>query len=277
MTTLAVGLSTCPNDTFLFAPLVQGRVDRRGLELRFELADVQELNQALAAGRLAVGKASFAAALALSADYGVLPVGSALGFGVGPVLLGRPGGPALDQLPGVGSILCPGADTTASLLLAALHPALAERSEQVRFDAIMPALAQGAADAGVCIHEGRFTYAEQGLTLLDDLGARWEHETDAPVPLGGLLARHDLGPELHATLALLLGESLAAARADPAACLAFMREHAIELADDVIWKHVELYVNAHTTDLGQVGALALAQLAARAGHRAAPRILCAPA
>ena len=277
MSALAVGLSTCPNDTFLFAPLIEGRVDRRGLELSFELADVQELNEALAAGRLHVGKASFAAAMALVGRYGVLPVGSALGFGVGPVLLGRPGGPPLAELLADGPVLCPGADTTATLLLRALHPSLAAGAVQVRFDAIMPALAAGEADAGVCIHEGRFTYAAQGLALLEDLGASWERLTGAPVPLGGLLAREDLGADVHRRLAAVLSESLAVARRDPDACLPFMRRHAQELDDAVIWQHVELYVNEHTTDLGQLGARALQELARRAGCERAPRVLPAAA
>jgi 1,4-dihydroxy-6-naphthoate synthase len=275
---LSVGLSTCPNDTFLFAPLLQGRVDTRGLDLSFTLADVQELNEALAAGSLHVSKASFAAALDLWETWGVLPVGSALGFGVGPVLLGRPGGPPLSELeslasePGAPPVLCPGAGTTATLLLAALHPTLRD-VRHLRFDQIMPTLEAGEADAGVCIHEGRFTYADSGLTLLEDLGARWEQETGAPVPLGGLLARLELGEDVHRRLAAVLADSLAAARADPAATLPTMREHAQELDDDVIWQHVRLYVNDHTADLGQVGAEALAELATRSGRGRAPRIL----
>jgi 1,4-dihydroxy-6-naphthoate synthase len=275
---LSVGLSTCPNDTYLFAPLLQGRIDTRGLELSFTLADVQELNEALSAGSLQVSKASFAAALDLWETWGVLPVGSALGFGVGPVLLGRPGGPSLPELEalatqtGARPVLCPGEGTTAALLLAALHPTLGD-VRHLRFDQIMPALAAGEADAGVCIHEGRFTYAESGLTLLEDLGARWEQETGAPVPLGGLLARLDLGEDVHRRLAAVLSDSLAAARADPEATLPTMREHAQELDDDVIWQHVTLYVNDHTADLGRVGAAALAELATRSGRGRAPRIL----
>lgn len=269
MSVLGVGLSTCPNDTFLFAPLLEGRVDTRGLELRFVLGDVQELNETLRAGELAVSKASFALALELADTHGVLRVGSALGFGVGPVLLA----PAGRGAPAPGArILAPGADTTASLLMACLHPELLPL-EQTRFDLIMPALLAGEADAGVCIHEGRFTYAEQGLQLVEDLGKRWERETQAPVPLGGLLARHDLGAEVHRRLTAVLAESLAEARAAPQRCLEVMREHAQELSDEVLWKHVELYVNEHTAELGEPGAAALAELARRAGRPAAPLLL----
>jgi 1,4-dihydroxy-6-naphthoate synthase len=275
VTRVRLGLSPCPNDTFLFGPLLEGRVRDDALTIEPLLADVQELNEALAAGRLDVGKASFATALELSGRYGVLPVGSALGFGVGPVLLGPPGrtppagaGGALD--PGA-RVLCPGEGTTATLLMRALHPE-ATRLEQRRFDAIMPALAAGEADLGVCIHEGRFTFQRWGLTLVEDLGASWERLTGLPVPLGGLLARLDLAPESVSRLVELLGRSLAAARAEPRACLAFMRRHAQEMEDDVLWKHVELYVNDHTADLGPLGRRSLEELARRVG-RSPPRVL----
>jgi 1,4-dihydroxy-6-naphthoate synthase len=269
---LKVGLSTCPNDTFLFAPLLEGRVATGGLSLEFLLADVQELNEALGRGEMDVSKASFATALSLADRYGVLEVGSALGFGVGPVLLGRPGirrenlGP---QTP----ILCPGEGTTATLLLRCLHPELSNLI-QCRFDEIIPALADGRAAAGVCIHEGRFTFQDHGLTLLEDLGARWEDETGGPVPLGGLLFRRDLPADIPRQVDVILARSLAVARAEPDRCLATMRRHAQELADDVIWRHVELYVNERTAALGPRGRLCLDELARRSGSTAR---LAAPA
>jgi len=260
--TLRVGLSTCPNDTFLFHGLLEGLVDTRGLSLEFVLGDVQQLNELLADGELEVGKASFATALRIADRYGVLRVGSALGFGVGPVLLARPGlaGPPR-------RVLAPGAGTTATLLLAALHPELCVEGvlRQVRFDEIMPALAAGRADAGVAIHEGRFTFARHGLTLLEDLGASWERLTGAPVPLGGLLARRDLGAATHAALTRTLADSLALARRDPQATLPTMRRHAQEFDDAVLWQHVELYVNDSTAELGAAGRAALEELARRSG------------
>ena len=269
MTTLRVGLSTCPNDTFLFGPLLEGRVDRRGLDLDFQLADVEELNQALVAGAPHVSKASFATALDLSDRYGVLRVGSALGYGVGPVLLGRPGA----ALPTAEStVLCPGTGTTATLLMRCLYPQVV-RLSQTRFDRIMPALLAGEADAGVCIHEGRFSYGEQGLELLDDLGQRWESTTGTPVPLGGLMARIDIGTDVHHTLTGVLSESLALARADVPATMATMRQWAQEMDDDMLLKHVELYVNDTTTDLGSAGRRCLEELARRSGRGAAPAIL----
>lgn len=269
MTRLRVGLSTCPNDTFLFAPLLEGRVDRRGLDLELQLADVEELNQALVAGSLHVSKASFATALELSDSYGVLRVGSALGFGVGPVLLGRPG----TSLPtATSTVLCPGAGTTATLLMGCLYPEVV-KLQQTRFDRIMPALLDGRADAGVCIHEGRFSYAEQGLELLDDLGLHWESMTGGALPLGGLLARLDLGEAVHRTLNAVLAESLAMARADVPATLPTMRRWAQELDDELILRHVELYVTDATTNLGAQGRRCLDELALRCGRGAAPAIL----
>ena len=268
MTSLLVGLSTCPNDTFLFHGLLTGQVDTRGLRLEFVLDDVQALNERMGPGGIDVTKASFAAGLRHAADYGVLRVGAALGFGVGPVLLGRPGlqGPPR-------RVLAPGEGTTATLLLRRLRPDLCGgpagggdvELRQVRFDAIMPALLAGEADAGVCIHEARFTYADQGLTLLEDLGASWEAATGRPVPLGGLFARHDLGPDVHAALDASLADSLALARRDPPATLPTMRSWAQELDDDVLWGHVELYVNERTADLGAEGRAALDTFAAETG------------
>ncbi|MGQ0552527.1 MAG: MqnA/MqnD/SBP family protein [Planctomycetota bacterium] len=274
---LRVGLSTCPNDTFLFHGLLSGRVTVPGLELELRLADVQELNEALAAGALDVGKASFAAALSLAGRYGVLRVGSALGFGVGPVLLARPGLVGAPR-----TLLCPGADTTATRLLRSLHPEFflpgarvagagvpvpVVEVRQVRFDEILPALARGEADAGVAIHEGRFTYQRLGLRLLEDLGASWERLTGGPLPLGGLLARHDLGPSVHAALCAALSRSLAEARAHPDEALLTMRRHAQELDEAVLWEHVRLYVNEHTEELGAVGRRALDEFARRLGSR----------
>jgi 1,4-dihydroxy-6-naphthoate synthase len=263
VTLLSVGLSTCPNDTFLFAPMLDGRLQTPGLDLRFELADVQELNESLTAGRLDVSKASFATALELAEGYGVLPVGSALGFGVGPVLLARAetaDAPFDSKL----RVLCPGPGTTATLLMRCLHPE-ATQLVQCRFDEIMPALRAGRAEAGVCIHEGRFTYQAQGLVLREDLGRSWERWTGHPVPLGGLLCRRDLPVDTRRRLTDALRRSLEISRADPAASLPTMRRHAQELSDEVIWQHVELYVNDHTSDLGVVGQACLEELARRAG------------
>ena len=161
-------------------------------------------------------------------------------------------------------MLCPGEGTTATLLMRCLHPEVTHL-EQRRFDEIMPALVAGEADAGVCIHEGRFTFQDHGLALREDLGQSWESWTHQPVPLGGLICRHDVPPASRLKLQAALRESLALSRAEPERSLPTMRAHAQELSDEVIWRHVELYVNDHTMDLGQVGRDCLRELSRRSG------------
>jgi 1,4-dihydroxy-6-naphthoate synthase len=253
---LKIGISPCPNDTFVFHGLLEGAADACGLELSIELADVEELNRRFARGKLDAAKCSFHAALFLARAAVVLPCGSALGFGVGPLLLSRPGAgaPARDSL-----VLCPGERTTAHLLCRLFHPDLG-RVEQTVFSEILPRLARGAADFGVCIHEARFTYETYGLGLVEDLGATWERATKLPLPLGGILARRDLGPDVLARLARAIRGSLEHARAHRDAAFATMRRHARETEEGVIWKHVELYVNRWTEDLGDEGRRALAEL-----------------
>jgi 1,4-dihydroxy-6-naphthoate synthase len=250
---LRVGISTCPNDTFAFHGLLAGAVRADGLELEFLLLDIEELNQSLARGDLDIAKASFFAAQSHARDFGVLPAGAAVGFGVGPLLVARGAGPppGADQ-----TVLAPGASTTAFALLRMLVPSAAT-VRHVRFDAILPTVARGEADAGVVIHEGRFTYREHGLTCRVDLGAEWERRHASPLPLGGLLARKSLGASVHARLTAALRASLAAARADRDGAFATMQRHARELAPEAIWPHVDLYVNDLTEALAGRGRAAL--------------------
>ena len=258
---IRLAISTCPNDTFAFHALITRAVDWRGLSFEIELLDIERLNERVVAGDVDVSKASFAAAVAAADDVVVLPSGAALGFGVGPLLLAAapgavPRGP--DQL-----TLLPGRHTTAALLFALFHPR-STAIEQVVFSAIMPRLRAGTADFGVCIHEGRFTWREQGLALVEDLGVRWEQETRCPLPLGGIVASRRLPPDTIATVQRVIHDSLQAALADPAAPLPTMRAHAQEFDDRVLMQHVELYVNEWTVDLGAEGRRALDELSRRA-------------
>ncbi len=259
--TIRLGISTCPNDTFAFHGLLTRAVDWRGLDFAVELLDIQELNDRLRAGSFDVAKASFHAALHLANDYVVLPSGSALGFGVGPLLLAAqpdtyPGRP--DQL-----TLLPGCDTTAALLFHLFHPDTT-RVEHVVFSEIMPRLQAGTADFGACIHEGRFTWRQQGLFLVEDMGTRWEKETGSPLPLGGIVASRRLAAETLAAVQRVIHDSLQFALADRAAALPTMRRYAQEFEDAVLMQHVDLYVNEWTLDVGDVGRRALAELSARA-------------
>jgi 1,4-dihydroxy-6-naphthoate synthase len=253
---LRLGLSTCPNDTFAFHAILERRIDLRGLEFEAELLDVQQLNDGLFAGRYDVSKASFYAALLLADRYGVVRAGSALGFGVGPLLVAaRP-----DVHPDPAArVLCPGPTTTATLLYRCLHPD-GGSIEHTVFSDIGAVLRRGGADLGVLIHEGRLTYARDGLVLVEDLGASFERLAQAPVPLGGILASLELPDDVVERFTAVLRDSIAYGWANREDVLRTIRRHAQELGEDVIWPYVELYVTEHTVDLGDDGVRALETL-----------------
>ena len=256
-----MGISTCPNDTFAFHALLNRKVDWRGLDFKIELLDIEQLNERLFSNVWDVAKASFHAALLLSNDTVVLPSGSALGFGVGPLLLAsKP-----DQQPQESHqlTLCPGQHTTANLLFNLFYADTTKIEHRV-FSEIMPTLQRGEADFGVCIHEGRFTWQEQGLYLVEDLGSRWENETNAPLPLGGILASRNLPQETLSIIQNVISDSLRYGMDHPEEALESMRKYAQEFDDQVLMQHVELYVNQWTLDLGEVGQEALKVLWERA-------------
>lgn len=256
-----MGISTCPNDTFAFHALLNRKVDWRGLDFNIELLDIEQLNKRLFSNVWDVAKASFHAALLLSNDTVVLPSGSALGFGVGPLLLAsKP-----NQRPQESHqlTLCPGQHTTANLLFNLFYADTTKIEHRV-FSEIMPTLQRGEADFGVCIHEGRFTWQEQGLYLVEDLGSRWENETNAPLPLGGILASRNLPQETLSKIQNVISDSLRYGMDHPEEALESMRKHAQEFDDQVLMQHVELYVNQWTLDLGEVGQEALKVLWERA-------------
>jgi 1,4-dihydroxy-6-naphthoate synthase len=258
---IRLGISTCPNDTFAFHGLLTRAVDWRGLDFQVELLDVETLNERLLAGDFDVCKASFHAALLAADRVVVLPSGSALGFGVGPLLLAaepnaRPS--HAGQL-----TLCPGRHTTAALLFDLFYPHTT-RVEQVVFSEIMPRLESRTADFGVCIHEGRFTWEAHGLALVEDLGTRWETETGCPLPLGGIVASRRLSGATIATVQRVIYDSLGLALRDRSVALPTMRAHAQEFDDRVLMQHVDLYVNDWTLDLGPIGVKALDELSTRA-------------
>ena len=259
--TVRLGISTCPNDTFAFHGILTGAVDLRGIRFEIELLDIQQLNDRLAEGAFDVAKASFNKAIQLADSTVVLRCGSALGYGVGPLLLGstehtRPTSK-------VQCTLCPGRDTTASLLFQLFYGATT-RVEQVIFSEIMPRLVAKTADFGVCIHEGRFTWQRNGLNLIEDFGSRWERETESPLPLGGLVANRRLGPKTMSRVQDVIYDSINFAWSHPTTTLPTMRKYAQEFSDEVLMQHVELYVNDWTLNLGEVGRKALATLSSRA-------------
>jgi 1,4-dihydroxy-6-naphthoate synthase len=263
-TRIRIGISTCPNDTFAFHALLNRQIDWRGLEFEVQLLDIQELNERLFRGEFDVAKTSFHAALGLADQVWVLPSGSALGFGVGPLLLATTENSVPRDHTQI--VLCPGRHTTATLLFRLFHANTATIQQTV-FSEIMPRLQNQAADFGVCIHEGRFTWRQAGLSLVEDLGTRWEAETSLPLPLGGLVARRTLADEVIARVNQVILDSIDYALADRSSALPTMRQYAQEFDDQVLMQHVDLYVNDWTRDLGAVGTSALAKLSEMASQQ----------
>lgn len=256
---LRVGLSTCPNDTFLFHALLSGEVTAP-LELEFVLADVEELNERMLRGELELSKVSAHALLALAERTWVLHCGAALGFGVGPLLLAAPGRASELPLAHAAHVLTPGRWTTAALLLELLELAPRARLEHTVFADILPRLAAGGADYGACIHEARFTWRAHGVGFVADLGQRFEQRAGGALALGGLCVAQSVGRPTALALQRAVRASLEWGLAHRSACLPTMRRHAQEQADEVLWAHVELYVNEWTLDLGPVGRAALSAL-----------------
>lgn len=262
---LPFGFSPCPNDTFAFWAAVHGAVPGAAVTLAPVLADIEALNQRAIADRdpLPVTKLSLPALAAVADRYAVLDSGAALGFGCGPLVVVPERSPrrSLTDLADA-CVAIPGRNTTAFLLLSALAPPL-RTVRAMRFDQVMPAVANGACDAGLVIHESRFTYRDHGLRELADLGVLWERSTGGPLPLGVIAARRELGPTVHRQLAALLRDSVRLARSAPDRPRAYVRAHSQELADTVCDRHIALYVNDFTEALGAGGRTAIDTLLQR--------------
>jgi 1,4-dihydroxy-6-naphthoate synthase len=256
---LTFGFTPCPNDAFAFHALVHGLVPAP-FEVEPVLLDIEELNRRSAGGELQLTKLSFGAAAAAGDRYRLLRSGAALGRGVGPLVVARDA--ASLEGAAAGRIAVPGRETTAFLLLRLAAPALGEVVE-LRYDRILAAVVEGDVDAGLIIHESRFTYREHGLVSVTDLGEWWEGETGLPVPLAGIFARADLDPELVAAAESSIRASVEHAFADPEASRDYVRSLAQELSDEVCAAHIALYVNANTLDIGDEGLAAIDRLLGR--------------
>jgi 1,4-dihydroxy-6-naphthoate synthase len=265
--TLGFGYSSCPNDTFAFHALAHGLVRVPGANFSIYMDDIEALNRRalgeLSAPRLPVSKVSAALSSFLLDEYVILRSGAALGRGVGPLVVARPesGFSSLANLAGK-HIAVPGLRTTAYLLLNLFAPA-GLRITPVRFDKIMPAVAEGEFDAGLIIHESRFTYPDHGLAQIADLGALWEAQTELPLPLGVIVARRDLGLPLLRELERGVADSVRYAFAHPDESRPYIREHAQEMNEQVCAQHIELYVNPFSVELGAQGITAVETLLAR--------------
>lgn len=266
--TLSLAYSPCPNDTFIFAAWTRGLIEGAP-PVNVVLDDVEALNAAARGKRFELTKVSYGAVPYLLGDYRILRAGGALGRGCGPLLIAKPDAegrvPSLAELPRAARIAIPGALTTAYLLL---RLALGHDVEAVimRFDRIVDAVARGEVDAGLIIHESRFTYQASGLAQIADLGQWWEDETGNPIPLGAILVRRDLDDAAARTINDTIRASLAFAYRDEPAIAPYVREHAFEMDDAVMRAHIALYVNEFSVDIGTSGASAVQDLFARAAH-----------
>jgi 1,4-dihydroxy-6-naphthoate synthase len=254
---IRIGLSPCPNDTYIFDAMLHGKVDTEGLSFDPLLADVEELNRRAFAGDLDISKVSFHAFLHLVHDYILLDAGSALGRGCGPLLICREIFPAEEIKQK--KIAIPGKYTTANLLLSLAFPEAVNKTELL-FSEIENALLQNRFEMGVIIHENRFTYSEKGLVCQLDLGAFWEHLTGLPVPLGGIAVKRKMSLDTQYKLNRVMTRSVEYAFDHPESSENFVKMHAQELRDEVIRAHIGLYVTAFTLSLGEEGRNAIYKL-----------------
>ena len=264
MKTLSLGYSPCPNDTYIFYALAHNKVTIPGYKIEERLEDVETLNQLALKGLLDLTKVSYHALGHLRDRYVLLRSGGALGRGCGPLVI-APKASDMQDLRGK-RIAIPGKLTTANLLLQ-LYGEGYDNLLTVPFDQIMPTLQRGEADAGVIIHESRFTYREAGFHEIVDLGAWWEEDSGLPIPLGGILARRDLGPETIQAVDQAIRSSLDFARQNPQLPRNYIKKHSQELSDMVIDAHIELYVNDFSLNLGEQGVAAVEVLMTRAEER----------
>ncbi len=254
---LSLGFSPCPNDTYIFDAMVHGKIDTEGLAFDMVLGDVEMLNQKAFAGELDITKLSYHAVAYLTDTYRLLDAGSALGNNCGPLLIAK--NAKSREAIATGTIAIPGKYTTANFLLSYAFPEVQHKVEMV-FSDIEDAVLAGDVDAGLIIHENRFTYAQKGLVKLLDLGEHWESTTGMPIPLGGIAIRRDLPIDVQHKVNRVLQRSVQFAFDHPSAALPFVRAYAQEMDEAVMYQHIALYVNDYTLHLGERGRAAVQHL-----------------
>lgn len=247
---LTLGFSPCPNDTFIFDALVNGKIDTEGLEFEAVLEDVETLNQWALQGKLDITKLSFPAFFQSLENYILLNSGSALGKGVGPLLITKPENKEADV--NQKTIALPGINTTAHMLFSFAYPE-AKNKQFMIFSGIEDAVLNDKTDMGVIIHENRFTYQQKGLHKITDLGDYWEKKMNAPIPLGGIAIKRLLEPSTQQLADRLIRKSLEYAFANYPSISAYTRQHSQEMSEDVMRQHIDLYVNNYSLDLGNDG------------------------
>jgi 1,4-dihydroxy-6-naphthoate synthase len=258
-----LAFSPCPNDCFVFDAIVHRRIDLEGLEFDVRLDDVEALNKAAFSGEAGVTKLSFHAYAYCADRYVLLDAGAALGRGCGPLLISKRPISVEEVAGGALRIAIPGRFTTANFLLGLAFPQ-ARRTSEILFSEIEDAVADDRFDAGVIIHENRFTYQEKGLRKVVDLGEFWERETGAPIPLGGIVIARAFPTDTRRRVDRVLRRSVEYAFAHPDASLPYVRAHAQAMSDDVMRRHIGLYVNEYSIDLGDEGHRAVELLFDRA-------------
>jgi 1,4-dihydroxy-6-naphthoate synthase len=256
---LSLGISPCPNDTYIFDAMLHGKIDTEGLEFMPRLEDVETLNQLAIEGALDITKVSYGVVFQLLGQYRILEAGGALGKGVGPLFVSK-------NIVHDGEIDCskirvalPGINTTAHLLFSLAYPQIKNKTF-VPFHVIEEMVINGAVDAGVIIHENRFTYQQKGLNKLSDLGDVWEKRTGAPIPLGGIMVRRSFDLDLATKINRVINRSLAFANENSSALPPFVTENAKEMNEEVMRNHISLYVNEFSLALGEEGRLAVLEL-----------------
>lgn len=254
---LSLAISPCPNDTFIFDALIHNRIDLDGLKFNYQLHDVETLNNMAITGGIDMIKVSFFTYLMLQKNFVLLDSGSAMGFGNGPLLISKKNY-SLEDMPRL-TVAIPGRYTTANMLFRIASPGV-KKKEFMLFSDIEDAILTGKVDAGVIIHENRFTYEQKGLKKVLDLGQYWEQVTGSPIPLGGIIARKGLGYNTINKLNRIMFRSVEYAMKHPDDAMPFVREHAREMDEEVMKKHIHLYVNENTLSLGTGGKVALAKL-----------------
>lgn len=266
---LTLGFSPCPNDTFIFDALVNGKIEAGGLTFDVVLEDVQTLNEWAKQGRLDVSKVSYGVLPDIIGEYGVLNSGGALGMGVGPLLIGkyevRSTKYEVDDSLNNELIAIPGENTTAHFLFSQAFPQ-AKNKVFLRFDEIENWVLEGKG-LGVIIHENRFTYQQKGLYKWADLGQLWEQKTGLPIPLGGIVVKRSLPGEVHRQLNLAIQKSLDYAWKNYPALTDYVICHSQEMEEDVMRKHIELYVNDFSFDMQENGKLAILKMLESMGKK----------
>ena len=257
---LSLGFSPCPNDTFIFDALIHHKIDTEGLEFEVFFDDVETLNQKALKGELDITKLSFHAFAHVADNYALLDAGSALGFGVGPLLICKNeelvNSPELKADNSALRVAIPGELTTANFLLGIAFPNL-QQTQVMVFSEIQDALLNDTIDLGLIIHENRFTYTEKGLHKIVDLGSYWEELTGCAIPLGGIVINRKLDLEIQLKVNRLIRKSVEYAFENPKSGIEFIAQHAQEMEEAVMYKHIELYVNKYSVNLGTEGRKAI--------------------